>query len=95
MDKGLEYMDIADFMAVDSMIYVLSRINCKLIVYTEDGEFVKSYSLNDYYDYFYMDRRDQGVVFLYSNYSNNIELHLAITQKSMLIKWSRVLKRFT
>jgi hypothetical protein len=63
-----EYIDIADFVISDTLVYTLSRTGKKIVVYTETGSFVKAYGLNDYYDYLYMDGNE---IFLYSNYSND------------------------
>ncbi|WP_158602530.1 6-bladed beta-propeller [Proteiniphilum sp. X52] len=63
-----EYLDIADFAISDTLVYVLSRIEKKLFIYTETGAFVKSYVLDDFYDYFHIEGKE---LFLYSNYSNS------------------------
>jgi hypothetical protein len=64
----MEYIDIADFFIVDSYVYILSRIGRKIVIYNEDEEFVENLKLDDYYDYFYLDKYKN--IFLYSNYSN-------------------------
>ena len=63
-----EYTYISDFAVSDSLIYILSRANKKIFVYNNSGIFSRSYKLDDYYDYFYLNGND---IFLYSNYSNN------------------------
>ncbi len=63
-----EYLDIADFTISDNFIYILSRSGRNIIKYTQAGEFVKSYKLDDWYDFFYINGQD---LYLYSNYSNN------------------------
>lgn len=71
-----EYYDLADFMMVDSLVYVLSRIGKALLVYDESGLFVRKYPLDDFYDYFYVDENRD--VLLYSNFSNNKSYNLRI-----------------
>ncbi|WP_313381519.1 6-bladed beta-propeller [Proteiniphilum saccharofermentans] len=63
-----EYLDIADFTISNALVYVLSRIGKKIVIYTETGEFVKSYGLDDYYDYLHINGKE---ILLYSNYSNS------------------------
>ncbi|WP_321481228.1 6-bladed beta-propeller [uncultured Bacteroides sp.] len=63
-----EYISISDFAVKDSLIYILSRDNKKIYIYNNLGVFVRTYELDDYYDYFYLREKD---LILYSNYSNN------------------------
>lgn len=63
-----EYIYISDFAVKDSLIYILSRANKKIFVYNNLGIFTRSYKLDDYYDYFYLNGND---IILYSNYSND------------------------
>jgi hypothetical protein len=70
-----EYYDIADFFVFDSSICLLSRIGRKILVYSDNIEFIKSYSLSDFYDYFYP---VNGNVFLYANYSNDTHYNISV-----------------
>jgi hypothetical protein len=46
-----DYLDIADFMLVDSTIMILSRVMKKILVYSKNLNYTDSYSLDDFYDY--------------------------------------------
>jgi hypothetical protein len=70
-----EYLDIADFQVAKGKVYILSRSLKKILVYDDMGTFVKSYHLDDFYDFFYL---TNDVALLYSNYSNN-KLYNVIT----------------
>jgi hypothetical protein len=70
-----EYLDITDFAVVDSSIFVLSRVMRKILEYSEDQDFVKSYPLDDFYDYCYF---FNGKILLYSGYSNDTHFNIRI-----------------
>lgn len=63
-----EYRDIADFQISNGNIHVLSRINKSIFVYKSTGEFIKSYKLDEWYDFFYITKNS---ILLHSNFSNN------------------------
>jgi hypothetical protein len=70
-----EYVDITDFMVVDSSIFVLSRAMKKILVYSISLNYVESYSLDDFYDYcYYLDKK----IFLYSSYSNDTHFNIRV-----------------
>jgi hypothetical protein len=82
-----EYLDIADFIIIDSAILVLSRVMKKILVYSTSLDYIESYPLDDYYDYcHYLD----GKILLYSNYSNETRFNINVFD----IKTHKVETRF-
>jgi hypothetical protein len=70
-----EYPDIADFMVIDSEILILSRVMKKILVYSTSLDYIKSYPLDDFYDYcHYSDKK----IVLYSNYSNRTRFNINV-----------------
>ncbi len=63
-----EYIDISDFAVRDSLLYVLSSPNRMINQYYLNGDFIRSYKLNDFYHYF--DFLNEDTVVLYSAFSN-------------------------
>ncbi|GHT23640.1 6-bladed beta-propeller [Bacteroidia bacterium] len=70
-----EYFDIADFSVDNSNIYILSRVGRKINVYSKETKFIKSFALNDFYDYMYISYEN---AYLHSNYSNNTKHNVAV-----------------
>jgi hypothetical protein len=68
-----EYFDITDFIVVDSSIFVLSRVMKKILVYSENLDFIKNYPLDDFYDYCYF---FDETLLLYSGYSNDTHFNI-------------------
>jgi hypothetical protein len=70
-----EYLDIADFTIVDSTIIVLSRVMRKILVYSQNLNYIKNYQLDDFYDYcYYFEKK----ILLCSNYSNDTHYNIRI-----------------
>lgn len=63
-----EYLSLDDFVTYKSNIYCLSRFK-KISVYSETGEFLRSYKLDDWYNNFTI--LNDSLMFLFSENSNN------------------------
>lgn len=77
-DGPEEYHDASDFCVDKEYVYILSRVDKKIVKYTKDSRFVDYMSLDDYYDYTHV---DEDFIYLYSNYSNNKQKNLVIYSK--------------
>jgi hypothetical protein len=68
-----EYLELSDFIVVDSSIFVLSRVMKKILVYSENLDLIRNYPLDDFYDYCYL--FDEKLL-LYSGYSNDTHFNI-------------------
>lgn len=66
--KG-EYLSITDFAAKDSLLYILSRGQKKILVYNESGKFVDEIMLDNWYNH--LEFFNDNIVLLTSENSND------------------------
>ncbi len=71
-----EYVDLCDFAVWKSSVYVLSRTKKSIYVYNPQGDYEKTYTLNDWYESLYI--QDDACIFLYSAYSNKQEYNIVV-----------------
>lgn len=64
-----EYTSLEDFVVYHSNIYCLSRINKEINVYSENGDFLKNYKLDNWYNNFAV--LNDSLMYLYSEDSND------------------------
>lgn len=64
-----EYISLEDFVVYRSDIYCLSRINKKINVYSENGDFLKNYKLDNWYNNFAI--LNDSLMYLFSEDSND------------------------
>lgn len=64
-----EYLEVSDFDVMDGVIYVLSRVNKRILAYDEKGKCVKTIPLNAWYDYLAVEKER---VVLYANRGNEL-----------------------
>ncbi|MFA6589471.1 MAG: 6-bladed beta-propeller [Bacteroidales bacterium] len=71
-----EYIDLRDFSVFDSTVYVLSRVEKCIYMYSDQGNYAGSYQLNDWYESIYV--QNDSCLFLYSGYSNNQKYNIVL-----------------
>jgi hypothetical protein len=69
-----EYLEVSDFDVMDGVIYVLSRVNKRILAYDENGECVKIIPLKAWYDNLAV---EEERVILYANRGNDYDEILA------------------
>lgn len=70
-----EYLEVSDFDVMDGVIYVLSRVNKRILAYDENGECVKIIPLKAWYDNLAV---EEERVILYANRGNELMYDVAV-----------------